>query len=216
MVEGDVSPGPGLGGVTSSSVRGNLPDLAIPFSWLPVGGRIAFFRHQWEGITDNKWVLDIIRKGYAIPFVQDPPLRRSLPESDTVRDPIKRDLLNQEIESLLGKRAIEEVRDLSSPGFYSRLFLVPKKNGKLRPVLDLSALNAYMLVEHFKMETARSIRGTIQQGDWAVSIDLRDAYLHVPMRPSSRKYLRFRWQDKLISSLFCRSEFQQPRRYSPN
>ncbi len=125
-----------------------------------------------------------------------PTVEASLPESDTVRDPIKRDLLNQEIESILGKRAIEEVRDLSSPGFYSRLFLVPKKNGKLRPVLDLSALNTYMLVEHFKMETARSIRGTIQQGDWAVSIDLRDAYLHVPMRPSSRKYLRFRWQDK--------------------
>ncbi|MES9880172.1 MAG: reverse transcriptase domain-containing protein [Sedimenticola sp.] len=73
---------------------------------------------------------------------------------------------------------------------------MPKKNGKLRPVLDLSALNKFMVVEHFKMETAHSIRSTIEAGDWAVSIDLMDAYLHVPIRPSSRKYLRFRWQDK--------------------
>ncbi len=37
----------------------------------------------------------------------------------------------------------------------------------------------------------RSIRDAIRPGDWAVSIDLQDAYLHVPIRRSSRKFLRF-------------------------
>jgi hypothetical protein len=40
-----------------------------------------------------------------------------------------------------------------TPGFYSRLFLVPKKNGKMRPVIDLSVLNQHLIVTHFKMET---------------------------------------------------------------
>ncbi|MES9882152.1 MAG: reverse transcriptase domain-containing protein [Sedimenticola sp.] len=48
-----------------------------------------------------------------------------------------------------------------------------------------------MLIERFKMETASTIRSAIRPGDWAVSIDLQDAYLHVPIRRSSRKYLRF-------------------------
>ncbi len=107
------------------------------------------------------------------------------------RDVAKREALASEVSSLLAKDAIEEVRDIGSPGFYSHLFIVPKKNGKLRPVLDLSALNRSVLIERFKMETASTIRSAIRPGDWAVSIDLQDAYLHVPIRRSSRKYLRF-------------------------
>ncbi len=81
------------------------------------------------------------------------------------------------------------MRDHSSPGYYSHLFLVPKKNGKYRPVIDLSPLNRGIQLEHFKMETQRSARDIILNGTWSVSIDLQDAYLHVPIRPSCRKYL---------------------------
>jgi hypothetical protein len=41
--------------------------------------------------------------------------------------------------------------DSVTPGFYSRLFLVPKKTGGMRPVIDLSILNSYLSVPHFKM-----------------------------------------------------------------
>ncbi len=37
------------------------------------------------------------------------------------------------------------------------------------------------------METTESVR----EGDWVASIDLTDAYFHIPIRPSSQKYLRF-------------------------
>ncbi len=107
------------------------------------------------------------------------------------RDIVRREALASEVSSLLAKNAIEKVRDVGSPGFYSHLFVVPKKNGKLRPVLDLSALNRSVLIDRFKMETVRTIRDTVLPGVWAVSIDLQDAYLHVPIRRSSRKFLRF-------------------------
>ena len=81
-------------------------------------------------------------------------------------------------------------RRLGTPGFYSRIFLVPKKIGKLRPVIELSILNQYIRKQPFKMETVKSVRQSILN-DWAVSIDLMDAYLHVPIHPQSRKYLRF-------------------------
>ena len=50
-------------------------------------------------------------------------------------------LLREEIEVLLQKRAVERVQDPGIPGFYFRIVLVPKKNGKLRPITDLSLLN---------------------------------------------------------------------------
>ena len=75
--------------------------------------------------------------------------------------------------------------------FNSHLFLVPMPHQRWRPVIDLSRLNTFLLVERFKMETPESIRASLIPGEWVSSIDLSDAYLHIPIHPNSRKYLRF-------------------------
>ena len=95
------------------------------------------------------------------------------------------------------KGAIEEAPP-HSRAFYGRLFTVPKSSGGLRPVLDLSPLNKYLKVIHFRMETPRSIRESIRQGDWATSLDLKDAYFHIPIHRNFRKFLRFIWNDKVF------------------
>ena len=41
------------------------------------------------------------------------------------------------------------------------------------------------------METQRKVRNAVQLNDWAFSLDLTDAYLHIPIHHRSRKYLRF-------------------------
>ena len=73
-----------------------------------------------------------------------------------------------------------------------------KKNGKLRPVIDLSLLNQYINKQHFKMETVKSVRQSIMANDWAVSIYLTDAYIHVPIHPISRKYLRLVYEHQIF------------------
>ena len=74
---------------------------------------------------------------------------------------------------------------------YSHLFLVPKPHQRWRLVIDLSRLNTFLLVERFKMETPESIRASLIPGELVSSIDLSDAYLHIPIHPNSSKYLRF-------------------------
>ena len=44
------------------------------------------------------------------------------------------------------------------------------------------------------METAEVIRASLQEGEWVASIDLTDAYFHVPIQPKFQKYLRFHVQ----------------------
>ena len=68
------------------------------------------------------------------------------------------------------KERIERVKNVKSLGFYIRLFLVPKPHQRWRPVIDLSRLNAFLLVERFKMETQESIRATLIPGEWVSSI----------------------------------------------
>ena len=98
--------------------------------------------------------------------------------------------LEEEVASLLQKGAVEEIHPVS-PGFYSRIFLVPKKNGKVRLIIDLSTLNRHVFIQSFKMETQRKVRNAIRLNNWAFSLDLTVAYLHVRIHPRSRKYLRF-------------------------
>jgi hypothetical protein len=43
------------------------------------------------------------------------------------------------------------------------------------------------------METPVSVRDAVREGDWATSIDLTDAYFHIPIHRSFRKWLRFMW-----------------------
>ena len=43
-----------------------LPVLPQPD--IPVGGRLAHFVEQWEELTDNKWILSIVRNRFKIQF----------------------------------------------------------------------------------------------------------------------------------------------------
>ena len=91
---------------------------------------------------------------------------------------------------MVKKGAVEIVKS-PSPGFYSRLFLVPKKSGGWRPVINLAPLNDYLKISKFKMETTASVIRSLREGDFMVSIDLQDAYFQIPVHSSGRKYLRF-------------------------
>ena len=141
----------------------------------------------WSAITRDSWALSILRKGYRIPFAREPPLSLS-----PILFPVAQQLLNhlrEEVQILLEKKAVEIVRDTTSlqPDFLSE----EENRPFFRLIIDLSSLNKMMKVDYFQMETAASIRRPIPPGAWAVSIDFMDAYLHIPIHPASRKYLRF-------------------------
>ena len=76
-------------------------------------------------------------------------------------------------------------------GFYSNLFLVPKPDGRMRPVINLKALNLWVRPQHFKMEGIHTLREIVAQDDWLAKLDLKDAYFTVPIDQEHRKFLRF-------------------------
>merc|ERR1712121_262858 len=80
---------------------------------------------------------------------------------------------------------------MGTPLFFSRMFTVPKKDQRIRPVIDLSELNKLLIVPKFKMQTISSISNTILSPCWGTTTDLEDAYLKVPIALSSQKYLAF-------------------------
>ena len=77
--------------------------------------------------------------------------------------PLKREALWTEVQSLLDKGAIEEI-PLGKQGGGGVLLLATKRTGGFCPILNLRGLNAYLLVEKFRMETLASILRDLQQG----------------------------------------------------
>jgi hypothetical protein len=84
--------------------------------------------------------------------------------------------------------------EVLTPGFYSDIFLVPKKDSSdLRMIHNLAIFNDRYLQPPpaFKMMTVRDMLTVVQPGDWLASLDLKDAYLHVPIHADFHRFLRF-------------------------
>ena len=159
----------------------------------PVGGRLRSFRRDWQTNKCSPNVLNIITNGYILPFLSKPNLVRFPLILSEYKAHQKDQALATCIQSLLSKNAIERVENVKSLGF-----LVPKPHQRWRPVIDLSRLNTFLHVEKFKMETPESIRISLIPGEWVSSIDLSYAYLHIPIHPNSRKYLRFCYKSQVF------------------
>ena len=70
------------------------------------------------------WIVEVLREGYQIPFLSQPPMSRVPVALMAFQPGSERYLiLQEEVHSLLTKEAIEEVV-APSPGFYNRLFVI--------------------------------------------------------------------------------------------
>ena len=150
---------------------------------------------EWQRVClMDKWMDRIISRGYTLQFASPPPRFNGIVE--TILSSQEHCLaLQSELQELLGKNAISKVPEgEETQGFYSRYFLVPKKTGGVRPILDLSLFNKSIMERRFHMLTIKQVLECVHQGDWFTSIDLKDAYFHVSIVSKHRRYLRFSFQ----------------------
>ena len=108
--------------------------------------------------------------------------------------------IDKEVLKLLEKGAIVKAQRCQGE-FISNLFLVPKKTGDSRPVINLKPLNNFAVKRHFKTETINVARELIYSNDYLASLDLSDAYFSIPIHESYRKFLQFIWKEQLFESV---------------
>ena len=81
--------------------------------------------------------------------------------------------------------------------FISPSFLVPKKNGEYRLILNLKELNTSIVYHHFKMETFGSALKLVKPNCFFASVDIRHASYMVPIHSLDQVKLRFQKSGKL-------------------
>ncbi|KAJ8333524.1 hypothetical protein SKAU_G00415320 [Synaphobranchus kaupii] len=189
--EGDSAPGVSLSKQRPTPV---VKDRACAVGQNITLGPLSARAIQWRVCTVCPWVLTTIEKGYRLQFAIKPPVFNGVVFSTATGESAQ--VLGTEIASLLSKGAIRMLgEEETQQGFYSRYFVIPKKGGSLRPILDLRILNAHLRKYAFKMITNETLFRSIRPADWFTSVDLQDAYFHISIYPSHRKYLRFAFQN---------------------
>ena len=154
-----------------------------------MGARLAVFGAEWRTITTDPWIIDTVESGYRLEFTSQPH-QAALPRVAKFNAQLQ-SICDAEVHSLLEKRAI--IRSQSQGGFVSSLFVIPKKSGGHRPIINLKPLNDFIIYEHFKLENLETARSLVRANDWFVKIDLTDAYLTVPIHRDHQKFLKFVW-----------------------
>ena len=167
-----------------------------------IGARVSLFCDVWRRRRCSKWVCNVLEVGFRLRFRECHPLmgtsKKKFSSAFVDKDSImKCTTLRSMIHSMQQNNLVEVVRNTTSPGCYSQLFLVPKKSGGWRPVIDLSFLNSFLEIPHFTMESAENIWRSLPRDAWVTSIDLVDTYFHIPIHRGYRKYLQFQTRDRI-------------------
>ncbi|CAB4032023.1 Pol poly, partial [Paramuricea clavata] len=142
-------------------------------------------KSQWEGLTSDRSILQTV-KGEVIEFIGDPPTCSNYPTNSISKDhEIKMD---EEISKLLAKNVI--VKTFREPGeFISPIFSVPKKDDKVRLILNLKIFNEHVKSYHFKMDSINTALSLMTKECWLASLDLKDAYYTVDVSANSEASL---------------------------
>ena len=100
---------------------------------------------------------------------------------------------------MLKARSIERTKPQNGQ-FVSPIF-AKEEPDKFRPIINLKQLNLHIQYQKFKMETLTEVKNTIQPNDWLIKIDLKDAYLSVPLHHKMRPLTKFLWRGELYQCL---------------
>lgn len=145
--------------------------------------------NEWVKITNDKWILSTIC-GYSVELSKVP-CQNYVPSQIKFSD-LEMAQIDEELHRFLECGIIEKVHDTETNEFISNIFTRPKKDGKIRVILNLKQFNdKFMEHIHFKMETLKAAIDAMRPNCFFGSVDLSEAFYSVPIKSQDRKYFRF-------------------------
>ena len=102
----------------------------------------------------------------------------------------QRQQVQVEIDNMLEKGATCHTSYLKGE-ILSNVFLLGKKGGGNRPVINLKRLNQFIPYQHFKMEGLFCLREMLRKDDFMCKLDMKDAYFSILLHQSSKNMSDF-------------------------
>ena len=167
---------------------------------LPIGGRLQHAIDSYRIIKSDTRIIQILKTEYQILFKFRTPVQVRSQKTPPPATRAARTVIDDEVEGLISKNAVKVVQPVHGQ-YVSSYFTLPKSKrspDKWRPILNLKRFNSSVRKISFRMEEVAWIRQWLRSGSWFCGIDIKDAFLHVPIHRKFRKCFRFEWGGKLL------------------
>ena len=176
---------------------------------VPPHKRVQAAWREWEALGDL-YVARIARNGLQFEWIPgfDPlhpdDIYRPFSLSPYARDDLDDDeVLQREIDKLILAGHVSEIEPEDAKCVTS-IFLVEKKphpknpQGSSRPCTNLKPLNRFRHVTYFSLPMLREILPYLKKGYYACKLDLKSAYLHMPIAKRDAPWLAFRHRGRVF------------------
>ena len=151
-----------------------------------VAGKIKYYYNNWKNITNDRFILDIVKYGLKIDFKNKPQLVNvpKIPHNTE-----EKRIINFEINKLLKKGVITKCQN-EQDNFISTVFTRKKKDGTFRTILNIKYLNEFVEYRHLKMESLEDVFKILKM-----------PFFTIPMYILHQKYFKFEWFNQFYKFL---------------
>ena len=148
------------------------------------GGNITNCFEKWANITQDQFVLKIIKFGLTMEFPEVPVCQFVPPLNFS---PVATEIIDAEISKLLSV-IVNTTREPND--FVSRIFTRTEKDGNYGMILNLKTFNEFLKFKQCKPESIKDALNLVTECCYFGSVDLKDAYYGIPIHKNYQKYLK--------------------------
>ena len=134
---------------------------------LPVKGRLRGALNFWNNIHAPQFILDVIKFGYKLPFLQIPSPFVARNNSSALDESY---FVESAINELILQGCVSEV--FKTPAIINPLSFSIQKSGKKRLILDLRHVNQFLYKTKFRCEDVSVAKEILNPGDFMFTFDL--------------------------------------------
>jgi len=184
------------GGATQPSTTAPIIDRLKTASTAAV---LAQFRRRAgkHTVTTDPFFMSVQKEGFRLifndgkePVQLEPPPSRLDAEKHAAFD-AEHQRLTREVGCTKLVRAV--VDRATEPEFLHPVFAI-WQGSKYRSIYNIKQMNPSLVTRKFKMTGVATWKSLIFRDMYMASIDIKDAYLHIPIHKASRRFLRYVWE----------------------
>ncbi|KAA6370257.1 MAG: putative reverse transcriptase, partial [Streblomastix strix] len=154
-----------------------------------IGARLQRYQAAWKKINANKILEEGAQANWIHPNAPNLLLQnRQYSEfQGTIQEKmIYQQALEEEIKQGIVKKIKKE-----EALFFNWTFIIPRKDKRLRKILDCRPINKFLKEESFKSEDIKTVTQLSLINDWATVIDIHNAYNYIQVTKELQQFLAF-------------------------
>ena len=150
-------------------------------------GRLSHHVKFWKELNAPEWILDIIKDGFKVPFIKNPP-KIFLPNNKSAILPEHKKWVNETLMEFEQYGFIKRVKRIPYCVLPLSIAIHPEK---LSLIHDESPLNLYVSKEKFKLEGWQNMFEYAKDANYGIKFDLKKYYFHIEIHEDYKKYFGF-------------------------